>query len=361
MNQEIVHLIALRMCPHIGDMTIKKLIIHFGSAQNVWSATSEELLSVYHIGHKTIQHLGNQSLLDQAYKEFEYCITNNIQIVHLWDDSYPTILKECSDAPVMLYYKGAINWKLPAVSIVGTRKMTSYGENFTKKLVECFQNKKINIVSGLALGVDGCAHKKANELAIPTLGVLAHGLSTLYPPQHKGLAERMIQNGGILSEFAPNTKPERANFIQRNRIIAGLSSVTVIVESGYGGGAISTVKFANSYHREVFALPGKVTDTCSQGCNQLIRNLEAQILTRPEDVVSLFGEAPIKNLQQELWIDLTDQELKIIELLKRKGKLQIDALSLELNLPTFQLMPILLQLELKNIIETLPGKYFSLL
>lgn len=361
MNHEIIYLIALRMCPLIGDAVIKKLISYFGSAQKTWFASTDELLSIYHIGQKTIQHIGNNSILDAAHKNVEYCLKNNICITHLWDETYPILLKECSDAPVLLYYKGNINWNLPAISIVGTRKMTSYGENFTKRLVESFQNKKINIISGLALGIDGCAHKIAYELKLPTLGVLAHGLSIIYPPQHKELARKITENGGILTEFLPNTKPERANFIQRNRIIAGLSSATVIIESGYGGGAISTVKFANSYNREIFALPGKITDINSQGCNQLIRNLEAQIITRPEDVLSLYGEDNLKNLQQELCFDFTDQELHVISYLKDKGKTQIDTLSLELNLPTFQLMPILLNLELKNIIETFPGKYFNLI
>ncbi|MCO6564804.1 MAG: DNA-processing protein DprA [Apibacter sp.] len=361
MNTDNLYLIALKFCPNIGEATIKRLVLKFETAQKVWNTPKSELLSLYNIGKKTIQHIGDKSILSRAEEEIQYCINNQIQIINLWDCQYPNLLKECPDAPVLLYYKGNINWSLPTVSIVGTRKMTSYGKSFTERLVECLRDKNMTIISGLALGIDGCAHKKATELNVPTLGVLAHGLKTLYPPQHKLLAEKMMKNGGILSEFSTYTTPERANFIQRNRIIAGLSAVTVIVESAYGGGAISTVKFANSYHREVFALPGKITDNTSQGCNQLIRNLEAQIITRPEDILSFFGENMTTNIQTELFTDLTEQESKIINYLKTKGKTQIDTLSVELNYPTFQLMPILLNLELKNIIETLPGKYFTLL
>ncbi|MGM5631448.1 DNA-processing protein DprA [Apibacter raozihei] len=360
MDQDILYLSALKHCPHIGESIIKKIISKFGSAKKAWFASSEELLTIYQIGKKTIQYIGDKSTLNQAYSDIEYCIKNNIQIVHLWEAKYPKMLKECTDAPVLLYHKGNINWDLPALSIVGTRKMTSYGKDFTEKLVECFQNKKINIISGLALGIDGCAHKKAYELKIPTLGVLAHGLKNLYPTQHKLLAEKIAENGGIITEFPPNINPERANFIQRNRIIAGLSLATIIVESAYGGGAISTVKFANSYNREVFALPGKITDHSSQGCNQLIRNLEAQIITRPEDIISLYHENTQKHFQTRLFTDLSATESIIIDYLREKGKTQIDILSDELKIPTHQLMHELLNLELKNLIDTFPGKYYNL-
>lgn len=360
MNQDILYISALKHCPNIGESIIKKLVSKFGTAQKAWFSRPSELLAIHTIGKKTIQYIGNESILSQAEEEIQYCRKNQIQIIHLWEEEYPALLKECPDAPVLIYYKGNIKWNIPSLSIVGTRKMTSYGKNFTESLVECLADKNVNIISGLALGIDGCAHKKAVELHVPTLGVLAHGLQTLYPPQHKLLAEKMTENGGFLSEFTPHIKPERANFIQRNRIIAGLSFITVIVESAYGGGAMSTVKFANSYNREVFALPGKITDSSSQGCNLLIRNLEAQIITRPEDILSLLGENNIKNAQQELFVELNQQEQALIKFLKEKGKTQIDTLALEFNTSTHQLMSVLLDLELKNIVTPLPGKYFSI-
>lgn len=360
MNNDILYLIALKHCPNIGDSIIKKLISKFGTAQKAWFSNHSEILTIYNIGKKTIQYIGNESILSQAQKEIQYCNKNQIKIIHLWENEYPSLLKECPDAPVLIYYKGNIKWNMPSLSIVGTRKMTSYGKNFTEDLVECLKDRKINIISGLALGIDSCAHKKSVEMNIPTLGVLAHGLQTIYPPQHQLLAEKIVENGGVLSEFPLNIKPERANFIQRNRIIAGLSTITVIIESAYGGGAISTAKFANSYNRDVFALPGKITDTTSQGCNRLIRNLEAQIITRPDDILSLLGENNLKNNQQELFIELTEQETAIVNFLKEKGKTQIDNLALEFNTSTHMLMSILLDLELKNKIIPLPGKYFSI-
>ncbi|MDR2122099.1 MAG: DNA-processing protein DprA [Flavobacteriaceae bacterium] len=361
MNTDTLYLIALKYCPNIGDSIIKKLLSQFGSAENIWNAPLKKLTSVFKIGEKTTQHIGDETIFKKAEREIQYCADNQIRITHLFEDDYPLLLKECNDAPTLLYSKGNFNWNNPLISIVGTRKMTSYGKNFTENLVECLKTLDITIVSGLALGIDGTAHKKAVELQIPTLGVLAHGLKNLYPSQHKLLAAQMLPNGGIISEFSLDVKPERPNFIQRNRIIAGLSPVTIIVESAYGGGAISTVKFANSYNREVFALPGKITDVSSQGCNRIIKNLEAQIITRPEDILEYYGEKPKKNIQIELFAELEPQELEIINFLQEKGKSQIDLLSLELNLPTYRLMPALLNLELKNMIKPLPGKFFELI
>ncbi len=361
MNSDTLYLIALRFCSNIGEATIKKLISKFGSAKKTWNASTKELLSVFTIGEKTILSIGDETLFKKAENELQYCLENQIKITHLWEENYPVLLKECTDAPVLLYSQGNFDWNAPSLSIVGTRKMTSYGKLFTEKLVECLENKNITVISGLALGIDGTAHKKAVELNIPTLGILAHGLKHFYPSQHKLLANKMLENGGIISEFPLDNKPERSNFIQRNRIIAGLSPVSIIIESAYGGGAISTIKFANSYNREVFALPGKITDTYSQGCNRLIKNLEAQIITQPEDILSYFGEKAPKTKQVELFIELNEEETKIINILKEKGKSQIDFLALELNNPTYQLMPVLLELELKNLINPLPGKFFELI
>ncbi|TWP27298.1 DNA-protecting protein DprA [Apibacter muscae] len=360
MEKEILYLLALYNCPKIGEKFIKKLIHKFGSAKNAWFADPKDLLTIPNLGKSNIQFIGDENYFSQAEKQLQECTNNNINIVHLWENNYPFLLKQCSDAPTLLFYKGNINFNLPSISIVGTRKMTSYGKLFTENLVECLSSKKINIISGLALGIDGCAHKKAVEFNIPTIGVLAHGLNQLYPPQHESLAMNMLKNGGLISEYPVHTKPERTHFIQRNRIIAGLSSITIIIESAYGGGAISTAKFANSYNREVFALPGRITDISSQGCNQLIRNLEAQIITQPKDILSFLGDSINKIKQPELFPNLLEDEEIIYKYLKTNGNTSIDTLAVELNLSTFQLMPILLNLELKNIIKSNPGKYFEI-
>ncbi|MDR3272294.1 MAG: DNA-processing protein DprA [Flavobacteriaceae bacterium] len=360
MNDEVLYLTALKYCPNIGDLIIKRLVAKFGSAKNAWNAPQRDLLSLFRVGEQTVKFIGDESLMKKAENALEYCADNGIFITHFFDENYPALLKECSDAPVLLYYKGNFTWNLPSVSIVGTRNITSYGKKFTENLVECLKEKGIAVVSGLALGVDGTAHKKAVELGILTLGVLAHGLKMIYPHQHKLLADEMLKNGGIVSEFPLEAKPDRYNFIQRNRIIAGLSPVTVIAESAYGGGAITTVKFANSYNREIFALAGKITDKYSQGCNQLIKNLEAQIITRPEDVLEYFGEKINKAPQMHLFVELNEKERIIVDFLKEKGKSQIDVLAMELSQPTFQLMPVLLELELKNLVKPLPGKFFEL-
>ena len=361
MNDEVLYLTALKYCQNIGDLTIKRLVSKFGSAKKVWNAPQSELLSLFRIGEQTVKFIGDENLMKKAENTLIYCADNGIFLTHFFSENYPALLKECSDAPMLLYYKGNFTWDTPSVSIVGTRNMTSYGKNFTENLVECLKEKGITVISGLAQGIDGTAHKKAVELSIPTIGVLAHGLKIIYPYQHKPLANEMLKNGGIVSEFSLDTKPDRYNFIQRNRIIAGLSPVTVIAESAYGGGAITTVKFANSYDREVFALAGKITDKYSQGCNMLIKNLEARIITRPEDVLEYFGEKTKKAPQMQIFIDLNESEIKIVNFLKEKGKSQIDILAMELNQPTFQLMPLLLELELKNIVKPLPGKFFELL
>lgn len=358
---EILYLIALRYCPNIGDLTIKRMIDYFGSAEKIWHSKFEERIKIYSVGKETAKYIGDAHILKKAISDLEYCQNNKISVLSIYEKEYPLLLKECNDAPVLLYYKGTINWNFPSISIVGTRKMTSYGKHCIHTMLDEITDKNINIISGLALGTDGEVHKKSVSLQLPTIGVLAHGLKKIYPPQHKLLANEMLQNGGIVTEFNLDAGFDKANFIQRNRIIAGLSPITFIVESAYGGGAISTAKFANSYNREVYAFPGKITDKFSQGCNQLIKNLEAQIITFPKEISSILGQDKQKPLQTELFSDLTQEEKQLVEFLREKGKCQIDELSAKMEMPTFQLMPILLSLELKSIVVPSPGKFFSLM
>jgi DNA processing protein len=284
-----------------------------------------------------------------------YCITRN----------YPQRLSNCSDAPLMLFSRG--NADLDAariVAIVGTRKNTDYGHKICDDLVDGLQSvNDLLIVSGLALGIDAIAHKRCLQVGIPTLGVLGHGLDRIYPFTHKGLSEQMIENGGILAEFPSETLPDRNNFPMRNRIVAGLSDVTVVVESHSSGGALITAHMASGYNREVAAFPGRVNDTRSAGCNDLIRTNVAAMVTKADDLIDMMNwgnDKKTKAVQRQLFINLTDDEQKIIDLLQTREHVHADELFHFTNLPNSMLAATLLQLEMQGLIKSLPGKLYRM-
>lgn len=215
---------------------------------------------------------------------------NNVKIKLKHQNQLPKLLSQCEDAPAIIYQKGEFNENLIPISIVGTRNSTLYGKNFIEELLAVLKNKNVLVVSGLALGTDGCAHTEALKNNISTVGVLAHGLHILYPSQHKKLSQEMIEKGGaLITEFNSTNKPDREHFLQRNRVVAGFSGVTIVVETAYGGGSMSTVSYANQYNREVFALPGKITDKYSQGCNLIISQNKAKIINKPQDILDELG------------------------------------------------------------------------
>lgn len=364
-SEEHLYAIALRKCNKIGDINFQKLVKTVGSAKEVWGTRPKELSKILGIGSKTISEIGSLEHLHFAEKELLFCDKNQIQIKLRYLGDFPKLLNECDDAPAILYQKGKFNENLPAISIVGTRSMTNYGKKFVEDFFKEISSKKVISVSGLALGADTAVHECSLTNNIPTIGVLAHGFHTLYPSKNKKLAEKIVEhNGALISEFNSSQKPDRENFIQRNRIIAGFSESIIVVETAFGGGSVSTVGFANTYNREVYALPGKITDKYSQGCNQLIAQNKARTISSISEMIDELGlnkeKTKIGTLfpRSEIRLQLADNQKIILDLIFENSGISLDEISNQTNIPSHKLLPILLELELLGYIKSLSGRQY---
>ncbi|MBB6371439.1 DNA-processing protein DprA [Chryseobacterium shigense] len=363
--EESLYAIALRECNLIGDINFHKLVKTFGSAEEAWKKAKKEYTQTDGIGKKTVADIGNETYLEFAEKEIHFCEKNNIRIRLRHLKELPGLLNECDDAPAILYQKGNFDDSLQKVSIVGTRNMTSYGKRFIGEFFETTRASQYISVSGLALGVDKEVHEQSIQQNIPTVAILAHGFHTLYPSKNKKLAENILQEGGaLLTEFNSSRKPDRENFIQRNRIIAGISPSTIVVETGFGGGSISTAHFANDYNREVFALPGKITDPYSQGCNQLIFQNKATAISTIKDLIDLLALNPSKQKIGELFpfsetsIQLTDGQEAVYQSIKANPQVALDDLAEMISTPSYKILPIILELELLGKVKSFSGRQF---
>ncbi len=353
----------------VGSTLSKSLIAYFGGAEEVFKASVTHLQKVPGIGTKTATSLNLNDALQRAELELAFVEKQGIDVIFYTDNRYPRKLKHCADAPILLYSKGNANLNTPhVVSVVGTRNATEYGRNLCKQLLEDLKQYDVLVVSGLAHGIDAAAHKESLRLEMPTVGVLGHGLDRLYPSQNRAIADKMIFNGGLLTEFPSGTKPERENFPKRNRIVAGMADVTVVVEAGIKGGALITAEIANSYNRDVFAFPGRINDEFSEGCNFLIRNNKAGLLSTAADLAFLMGWDSSKTTGQStsqkqfaLPIDLNANERLIFETLHQHAvPLAIDDLSIKTNLPLSQLAMNLLNMEMQGYISARPGKTYAI-
>lgn len=364
-QQEIIALLALKNTPNIGDITAKKLIAHCGSAELVFKEKIQKLSRIEGIGKVILTNLSNPKYRNEAEKEWEYICKNNIQFHTFFDDDYPINLKQIIDAPVIFFSNGNINLKdKKCISIVGTRQITSYGLAFCEKFIEELSViENLVIVSGFAYGVDIAAHKFAMENNIQTIACLAHGLDTIYPAPHKKYYSQMLENGGFITDFWHKSKFDRKNFLSRNRIIAGLSDATIVIESALKGGSLVTADMAFGYNRDVFAVPGRASDTYSQGCNHLIKTDKARLINNAADVIYYMGWDSLptkeKNIQPQLFTELTTEEEFIFNYLKNNGKQIIDIIARDCNFPIYKLSHLLFQMEMKGIIRPLPGKIFS--
>ncbi len=363
-NEELLHVLALLNTDGIGDVLAKKMIAHFGSATAVFSQRKQNLLKISGIGSSIIFALANTANFKRAEKEIEFINANDIHYFYFKDANYPTYLKHCFDAPVLLFQKGTINLKhQKIISIVGTRQMTNYGKSALDELFQGIKEYNPIIVSGLAYGVDIQAHKLALKHNLQTIAVLAHGLDRIYPTVHKKYATQILENGGLLSDFWSGTNPDRENFVKRNRIVAGLSQATIVVESAEKGGSLITADIANSYNRDVFAIPGRITDAYSRGCNQLIKTNRAAMLTSARDLAYILNwekdTETKKIIQKELFLELSNSEKEVYNYLLKEGKQQLDIIALHCNLPIYKIATLLLNLELKGVIKPLPGKIFE--
>ncbi|HTN21525.1 MAG TPA: DNA-processing protein DprA [Pelobium sp.] len=361
----MLHKIALTFVKGIGDITIKSLISYCGSAEEVFKTKQSSLEKIPGIGPKTAQLIANHEAFERAEKEIAFIEKYKIEPIFYTDKNYPKRLKNCADSPTLLYFKGKAdlnNQKI--IAIVGTRNASAYGKAFCEKLVDGLKEHNVLIVSGLAYGIDVAAHKASVAMKQTTVGVLGHGLDRIYPASHRSVAESMLANGGLLTEFPSQTNPDRQNFPKRNRIIAGLADAVVVVEAAKKGGALITAEIANSYNKDVFALPGKIDDEFSEGCNFLIKTNRANLITRPEDVEYIMGWQASSVLQKKeapkLFLDLTKEELAIVDLIKEAKTIAIDDLQLKLDMPQSKLAMLLLNLEMQSVIIALPGRVYRL-
>lgn len=364
-EQELFYKLALTFAPGIGIKTGKVLLDRLGSAEAIFSAPLKEIKSIDGISEVKAKGFKDKAILEKATAEMEYAAKHDITILAQDDTRYPQRLINCSDAPLILFYKGNADLNAQKiVAIVGTRKSTEYGVKMTEDLVTDLQEQEgLLITSGLAYGIDAIAHKRSVALGIPTVGALGHGLDRIYPASNRPLSKDMVQNGGLLSEFPSGTLPDRANFPMRNRIVAGMSDITVVVESDIAGGALITARMANSYNRDVMAFPGRVGDARSAGCNELIRNNIAALITKADDLLDLMNwnkGKKRKPVQKQLFLNLLPEEQQIIDFLQAKDAVHSDELLHHTGLSNSQLAATLLQLEMQGLIKTLPGKQYRL-
>lgn len=365
-QSDAIYQIALTLVPNIGCVHAKLLAEHFPSAKDIFTAKQVLLEKIEGIGKVRAASIKAFVDFDAAEEEMKFIEKYKIQTLFISDKDYPKRLLNCYDSPTLLYYKGGANLNaLKTVAIIGTRTNTDYGKSFTEKLIKDFASENILVLSGLAFGIDTFAHKASLKNNLPTVGVLAHGLDVLYPPENVKLAKEMVaEGGGILTEFKSGTKPERHNFPIRNRIVAGMADATIVIETDIKGGSMITAEMANSYNRDVFALPGKTTDVKSRGCNHLIRTNKASLVTCAQDVLEFMGWLPQpekkKKLQRSLFIELSTDERIIVDLLNANEQLPIDELYAQGKLATSAVAIALLSLEMQGLVESIPGKVYRL-
>jgi len=365
-SSELLYTLALQKATKIGDITAKKLIQHCGSPEAIFKEKESVLQSINGIGSFISNSIKNSTLLTAAEKELNYLQKNNINHWYFQEEDYPERLKNCIDGPILLFHSGNINLKKQKIiSIVGTRNITNYGKHLCEKLVENLSVLNPVIVSGFAYGTDITAHKAAIKNNLQTIGCLAHGLNQIYPKIHKKHMHFVEENGGFVTEFWSTSNPDRENFVKRNRVIAGLSEATIVIESAEKGGSLITADIANSYNREVFALPGRPEDKLSTGCNNLIKLQRAQLVTSAADIIYMLNwqteNTKKKVIQPQLFIQLNETEEKIITFLKGKDKVDLDTISVSCQLPIYSISSSLLNLELKGLIRPHPGKNFELI
>lgn len=367
MNQELLYQLALTEIPNIGCVQAKILIEHFGNAGSIFKAKESGLKKIEGIGEVRAHSIKSFTGFSNAEKEIKFIEKFKIRPLFLTDNDYPKRLLNCYDSPTLLYYKGSAdlnNSKI--VAIIGTRNHTEYARQLTEKLISGLKEQNVLVVSGMAFGVDALAHKAALKNNLPTIGVVAHGLNQIYPKEHAGLAKDIIrQGGGLLTEFGSSSKPDKHNFPIRNRIVAGMSDATIVVETDIKGGSMITAELANGYNKDVFAFPGKTSDSKSAGCNYLIRNNKATLITKAEDLVQSMGweekKKPSSKKQKELFIDLTPEEKTIINIIREKENAHIDEINFRSGLSSSVVAAAILNLEFQNVIKSLPGKIYTFL
>lgn len=363
-EDEFIAVLRLQHIPNIGDVSAKKLIRHCGGPSAVFSGRKQQLLKIDGIGAYTLQGLHDPQHLKAAESEYEFIQNEGIDFWYFEQKEYPKYLKHCIDGPMLLFKKGNIRLGgKKIISVVGTRNITGYGSAFCERFIADIAPLDPIIVSGFAYGVDISIQKAAMKHGLQTIGCLAHGLNQVYPKVHTKYVSGVEQNGGFITEFWSTSNPDRENFLKRNRIIAGMGEATVVIESAQKGGSLVTADIAHSYNRDVFAVPGRAADTYSLGCNNLIKQQKAHMLTSAADLVYILGwdleEKKSEPIQKQLFVELDETERSIYGYLQRQGKQLLDHIALECQLPVFKVSSTLLNMEMKGVVRPLPGKLFE--
>lgn len=361
----LLHQIAITLVPEIGNISAKKLIAYCGGVEEVFKTSKKDLGRIPGITSRMIHSILNQDVFTKAEDEIKYIEKNRIKTYFYLDKDYPNRLKNCDDSPIMLYFKGEVEFNIPkTIAIVGTRAPSDYGRSICEKIIHDLSEQNIMVVSGLAFGIDAVAHKAALQNGLQTVGVLGHGLDILYPAENRKLAQQIIEQGGLLTEFLPKTKPDRQNFPMRNRIVAGMVDCVLVVESGQKGGSLITANLAIDYNRDVLAIPGRVNDELSQGCNMLIKNQKAQLVQSAADILYTMGweeRKTKKTPQRQLFVELTENEKHLLSFLSDGELHGIDFLSIDSGFSMSITSATLLGLEFKGIVKSLPGKQYKVI
>ena len=330
MHNDLLYQIALTLVPNIGNVHAKALVNIYGDAHSVFKAKKKDLENIEGIG--TVRANSIKAFADFSSSEEEIAFIEKYKITPLFisDKNYPQRLLNCYDCPTLLFYRGTADLNTSKIiSIVGTRSNSDYGKNICEKLIEDLSGENILVVSGLAFGIDTIAHKAALKNNLQTAGVLAHGLDRIYPTQNKNLAKQMVEHGGLLTEFLSHSTPDKQNFPKRNRIVAGMSDAVIVIETGKKGGSLITAELGNNYNKDVFAIPGRIGDTKSEGCNYLIKNNKAALINGADDLLEMMNWTDTKpkvKKQRELFIELSPDEKIVVDILNQQENIHIDEL-----------------------------------
>ncbi|MCR5035737.1 MAG: DNA-processing protein DprA [Bacteroidales bacterium] len=363
MERQKLYEIALTLVTGIGVVNGKKLVTYCGGAEAVFCETKKTLAKVPNITENIVEKILSPKVLRRAEEELLFIEENGITPLFYLDARYPKRLQHCHDSPMMLYYKGNADLNVSKViGVVGTRNISEYGKYVAESIIADLSADNVLIVSGLAYGVDAMAHKSALKYDLATVGVLGHGMQTIYPAENRKLSQKMLEKGGILTEFVSGTKPDRENFPQRNRVVAGMVDCLLVVESALKGGAMITAELANSYDREVFAIPGRVGDIYSEGCNQLIRTNKANLITNATDIRYIMRwdvDTKVVSKQMRMFRDFSDEERKVMDVFENNQIVHLDDIIVSTELSPSKIASVLLSLEFDGILTALPGKRYQ--
>lgn len=366
MNYTLIdYQIAMTFMNKVGPIKAKQLLQFGITPEQIIEENSKKLSKITGIKTTVFDKMNRKEALSKAIEASKKNKELGVRPIYFEDLEYPRRLKNCADAPLVIYQKGELDLnQSKIISMVGTRNATAYGNEICREFIKSIKDQNITVVSGLAHGIDAVVHRSCVEFKVPTVGVLGHGLDIIYPSTHRELADKMLKDGSLISEFVPGVKPDRENFPKRNRIVAGMTDATVVVESKVRGGSLITANLANDYNKDVFAFPGSVHMETSRGCNHLIAAQKAHLIQNANDFLRLIGWEKMNiesgSIQKQLFLEFTNQQKKILALIQQQSQIQLDVLSIKLELPISTLNQELFSLEMEGVIRTMPGKVYTM-